>query len=1668
MGTFRALLIPVAEHLPFAAEDTRRIREALISSQWEDGYIHTVPPEDGAGLQKIVSAIHGFFKKCDKDDFALVYFSGHGVRINGVDYLVPGDVEEDAEEHGLIPVNDSLLKNLDPGVRAMLCLDACRDRSASEFRPMETTEVQRPGVVLVQACAPGDVAGGTVDGSFMGQALAEALSSQTRPSTVREVIDYITRRSEELAEGHGFKPRVTPRWFGSSDSSAGDLRVCHAGPGLEQWAQALHNSRLWERTDIGAEETERLKPLLNPLVTRVLALLKDAGRREKAGPDVWDDPQFPERVLIQLHRLVPEAPTGRLSALELVVLLATPFVREAAVACGRRILAELYAPEGPPPDAPPEPASTVREQVGQDMADIRKAFSQIEERRRRTLQDGPGGLPVAEAIEHWLRHRLLADWDQLWEPLRHSQESPPLGLDGLARVIDQLTSVAQEAALPGSEPPPPNSRACLRDALLQVVMQMRTLPVATAADGRPWQVSLPWSLGSARLAWRPRQLAGLLHMAELLAIDSRGLDGIVVDHLGTKQLGILPEEVISQVQTSDFRRVSVYTSATESDDWTLIASCTNAALHLALERQADAAVTAAHRLRRSHHEAPHLFSRLPQNINTDALRPSEPSAYEAPPPRFQLAEDGVKPLIMGTQLYGDHMLAVRELYQNALDAYRRRWARQHYAESTGQIGAADVDDPADCTIHLTLAEDEDGRLYIECGDEGIGMTVEELRDLFARAGRRYEQSPTRVRELRRWRRKGINPELNSRFGIGVFSYFMLAEEIRVTTRPASDTGRSSSEPAHRVEVVSDSGLMHIGKDERRTPGTTVRLYLRREFCASPPSLIRFLRENVWRSPVNVVVEDREEVDRWTAGKLRAPVELAVADSGAAGNVWWVRGEGARLIDGIVVRGAERPHGYIVNLQRRHAPVLSASRNDLQSFDTDAVHDDLGAATDVLKRWDPMPVSWLWSFCRSEPRMALLVLRRLLEAGTRVVVRQGPLGLHPGIHGFGGTVLPLTTVGCLPFDENSRHVTAVQAQHFAHWRNRLNDGRRAEASRSGSPTGFPPPAPLDSLLFRDAGDVDGEWKVAAAALRAAADSGVTVRECFRSLRRYAVTGVPVPPVQDVHVLDGIPADHLAAQLLRAYRAETASRDESDAAHPPPEHAPVLLVAGNNKRSVGEVTDLTLRLREFAPHIAVPPGHGSLSHHIPAPDELAVLRELPAEVTPLAASWFAAKTSREPAAISDLVRRYEAYGYRLTEGVDYGAVDAGDAAMLGLASYERIPQHGLLRTRLTLDRLISLSLRRNDRTIGDTAKALRGVLRRLGMEEPDPGCLSTVPAPRWWDELSPDGGPWTGKVGVWAAVRAFASSAPGMAAQEVDTAVALARAGLVEESLPAAVEQWLRTPGTEHPQLLVLNYAQLTTLESSWSFGVSVDVTTHTINAEYFILAAAQRHMALGDTVDRLAAEAARYAIPLDPLPEQVRDLRPDLAEFSSLCTERRVKFKDALTHREVVEYADYRRTDLSTALRNLRAYEALGAPRLPDLPPFEPGPEDTDVEGRLRQFLLHKPLSEGVVTPLALVVSAVRLSLGVRATYKLLTRYTGIGLTLACAELPAEDRHIPDWQDALILTRFLNAREPALAGDVSGDHVRLAAEETGLDPGQVLTRLTYYAPLFGLRMTQGPV
>src|SRR5215510_13027335 len=82
------------------------------------------------GFDQFVAALREFAREADKADWAVVYFSGHGIEVGGVNYMIPIDARLSSDrdvEFEAIDMNKVLTAVDRAGKLKIVILDACRD-----------------------------------------------------------------------------------------------------------------------------------------------------------------------------------------------------------------------------------------------------------------------------------------------------------------------------------------------------------------------------------------------------------------------------------------------------------------------------------------------------------------------------------------------------------------------------------------------------------------------------------------------------------------------------------------------------------------------------------------------------------------------------------------------------------------------------------------------------------------------------------------------------------------------------------------------------------------------------------------------------------------------------------------------------------------------------------------------------------------------------------------------------------------------------------------------------------------------------------------------------------------------------------------------------------------------------------------------------------------------------------------------------------------------------------------------------------------------------------------------------------------------------------------------------------------------------------------------------
>lgn len=191
-------------------------------------------------------------------------------------------------------------------------------------------------------------------------------------------------------------------------------------------------------------------------------------------------------------------------------------------------------------------------------------------------------------------------------------------------------------------------------------------------------------------------------------------------------------------------------------------------------------------------------------------------------------------LLGGTELYGEKIVALREILQNSFDAVKERIA---YKRLQNGLFNGEWEDKIgdDYIIKLAIEEDEEGT-WISVKDQGVGMTKEIIENYFLVSGASQRHQLSEL--SRRCLNASIPFERTGQFGIGVLSYFMLADKIIIKTKRAQDTDFNESDLiGWEFEI---SGLQDFGELRKcpiEGPGTEIRLLIK-------PSMLDFPIDNI--------------------------------------------------------------------------------------------------------------------------------------------------------------------------------------------------------------------------------------------------------------------------------------------------------------------------------------------------------------------------------------------------------------------------------------------------------------------------------------------------------------------------------------------------------------------------------------------------------------------------------------------------------------------------------------------------------------------------------------------------------------------------------------------------------------------------------------------------------
>ena len=202
--------------LPNPANDARAVTQMLTDSGFE---VSTAADLSQGQMREAVSDFAGKVAAKGADTVALVFYAGHGLQIDGENFLVPVDIDPKREAD--IPIQavrlNDILNTLTsvPSKMRILMLDACRNNPFPELKTaggglaIVDAKVGAPGTFLSFSTSPGAVAeDGSGSNSPYTNALLAAGKEQNIP--IEETFKRVRLAVNKVTDG-----RQTP-WDSSS------------------------------------------------------------------------------------------------------------------------------------------------------------------------------------------------------------------------------------------------------------------------------------------------------------------------------------------------------------------------------------------------------------------------------------------------------------------------------------------------------------------------------------------------------------------------------------------------------------------------------------------------------------------------------------------------------------------------------------------------------------------------------------------------------------------------------------------------------------------------------------------------------------------------------------------------------------------------------------------------------------------------------------------------------------------------------------------------------------------------------------------------------------------------------------------------------------------------------------------------------------------------------------------------------------------------------------------------------------------------------------------------------------------------------------------------------------------------------------------------------------
>src|SRR5579864_8720453 len=329
----------------------------------------------------------------------------------------------------------------------------------------------------------------------------------------------------------------------------------------------------------------------------------------------------------------------------------------------------------------------------------------------------------------------------------------------------------------------------------------------------------PRDLGADGVVHR-RYLAAVLRVADILENDPERTPDVILRHravTATSEPHWLKNSSINQ-QITDKR---ILISATPP----------TALLYKAVEEtvsEIEEELALCDRLKREHPFETHPVSGAASLPHRWVIEPSVGQKIQEGGGRYEYIQGAFRPntrkileLLTGLELYGDYLAAVRELVQNAFDAVKEQIAQAQLIRIRFDPGYRDLlTREHSVTMRLELSG---GHYKLICRDTGVGMSKRIIKDYLLVSGESWNPELTELQL--QCKKAGLALERVGQFGIGVLSYFMLADHVVFKTRRSQETDTEEAR-GWEFETWGTGSFGELRPVEGLLHGTEVHLDLR--------------------------------------------------------------------------------------------------------------------------------------------------------------------------------------------------------------------------------------------------------------------------------------------------------------------------------------------------------------------------------------------------------------------------------------------------------------------------------------------------------------------------------------------------------------------------------------------------------------------------------------------------------------------------------------------------------------------------------------------------------------------------------------------------------------------------------------------------------------------------